>query len=275
MTENEQQAPEAPVGTVARTLRLLQELAQADDRVTVAGLAARIGLPSSTVHRLLQLLRTEGFVEADGSSRSYRPGPELLRVAALLAGKQDIGTISRPILERLVEACGETILLGVYLPSSRKMTFVEEVESPHALRFEIPCHVPLPVVWGCSGRVLLAHLPEEEARAALAEAEPSPVTGETIGDEEAFLERLREIRERGHDFTTGEKLASSIGIAAPVFGRDHNVVASLTVTLPTIRFSESDRPVLTKLVVDGAAELSNVFGYGARSEDVLAASRPD
>lgn len=256
-----EQSKKAPAGTVARTVRMLQALVQAEDHVTVAGLSTQLGLPSSTVHRLLQLLREEGFVATNGGSRQYQAGPELLRIAALLASKQSLATVSRPILERLVAACGETFLLGTYLYSSHKMTFVEEVKSPHALRFEIPCNVPLPVVWGCSGRVLLANLPEEEVRAALSETEPSPVTGATIDDHEAFMGLLRQIRNQGYDITHGEKLANSVGIAAPVFGSDHAVAASLTVTLPTVRFRPADQPRLTELVIAGAAELSNVIGH--------------
>ncbi len=252
---------QAPVGTVARTLRLLQELAQADDVVTVAGLGSRMGLPSSTVHRLLQLLRAEGFVEPDTSSRGYRAGAELHRVAALIAGKQSIVTIGRPVMERLGEACGETVLLGVYLPYARKMSYVEEVESPHALRFEIPGNVQLPAVWGSSGRVMLAYLPEEEVRAVLAMREPCPVSGETIDDDDAFLDKLRRIRARGHDLSRGEQLADSVGIAAPVFQSDGKALASLTVTLPSSRFRSADQRRLTELVVGSAKELSNILGH--------------
>jgi len=243
---------------------MLQALAEADDGVTVAGLASQMGLPSSTVHRLLQLLRTDGFVEIEATSHSYRAGPELLRVAALLAGKQSIATIARPVMERIVATCGETCLLGVYLPYARKMAFAEQVKSPHALRFEIPCNVQLPVVWGSSGRVMLAYLPDDEVRAVLAEAEPSPVTGETI-DEAVYFERLRQIRSRGSDFTRGEKLADSIGIAAPVFQGDRGAIASLTVTVPIVRFRNADTRRLTELVVNGAAELSKTLGHAPTS----------
>lgn len=245
---------------------MLQALAQAEDHVTVAGLSSSLGLPSSTVHRLLQLLREEGFVATDGASRQYSAGPELLRVAALLASRQSLAIVARPILERLVTASGETILLGTYLYSSRKMTFVASADSPHSLRFDIPCNVVLPVAWGCSGRVLLANLPEEEARAAVAEAEPSPVTGATIDDIDGFMELLRQIRERGYDVTHGEKLPNSIGVAAPVFGSDRTVAASLTVTLPTVRFRPTDEPRLKDLVIAGAAELSNVIGHAGAPE---------
>jgi IclR family transcriptional regulator, acetate operon repressor len=110
-------------------------------------------------------------------------------------------------MERTAGSCQETCLLGIYLPYVRKMMFAEQVESSHALRFEMALNVQLPVVWGSSGRVMLAYQPEDDIRATLAEAEPSPVTGETISDHDAYVETLRQIRSRGYDLTRGEKLA--------------------------------------------------------------------
>jgi DNA-binding IclR family transcriptional regulator len=254
-------APTAPVGTVARALRMLQELAEANDGVTVAKLGTQMGLPSSTVHRLLQLLRTEGFAESDSASRAYRAGPELHRIAALLVGRRTLATIARPVMERTAAACEETCLLGMYLPYARKMMFAEQVASTHALRFEIALNVQLPVMWGSSGRVMLAYLPEDEVRAILSEEEPSPVTGERIRDHDAYIDTLRQIRSRGYDLTRGEKLADSIGIAAPVFDDANAAVASLTVTLPTVRYRPVQRRELTTLVVEAAAELSAMLGH--------------
>ncbi len=111
---------------------------------------------------------------------------------------------------------------------------------------------------------MLAYLPDDEVRAVLAEAEPSPVTGETI-DEAVYFERLRQIRSRGSDFTRGEKLADSIGIAAPVFQGDRGAIASLTVTVPIVRFRNADTRRLTELVVNGAAELSKTLGHAPTS----------
>ena len=64
-------------GTVARVIDILRHLAEGPEDWALADLATALELPRSTTHRLLQLLQTQGIVEADPLSRRYRPGVEL------------------------------------------------------------------------------------------------------------------------------------------------------------------------------------------------------
>src|ERR1035441_10338250 len=73
---------EASTGTVSRALSLLSTLADAGGPVSVKEVADKMGLPPSTAHRLLQLMRVEGFVAALPGSRQYIVGNELYRVSA-------------------------------------------------------------------------------------------------------------------------------------------------------------------------------------------------
>lgn len=249
------------LGTVARAVRVIQCLAEADGPVSVGQLTERLELPSSTVHRLLQLLKGEGIVESDPVARTYRVGPELHRLAALIVGRSNAASLARPVMERVVAACRETCLLALYQPDTRQMMFVAQVQSPQPLRFEVECNVPLPPMWGSSGRVVLAHLPEDELREALAGAGPSPATGAPFGDAAAFARELRRVRNRGHDLTRGELLADSVGVAAPVFARGRGVIGSLTIAIPSVRFRPPQRAELVALVVDAAGELSRMLGH--------------
>ncbi|ADB52391.1 IclR family transcriptional regulator [Conexibacter woesei] len=260
-TRQTSDAPAAAQGTVARTVRLIQCIAQTDDAVSVGQLTAQMDLPSSTVHRLLQLLKRDGIVESDPVARTYRVGPELHRLAALIVARSSTASLALPIMERVVAACGETCLLAVYDPDTRKTMFVEQVQSHHPLRFEVAGNVPLPPTWGSSGRVILAELPDDELQAVLADPQPSPVGGQQLGDPAEFAKELRKVRARGHDLTRGELLADSVGIAAPVFQRGRGVIGSLTIAIPSVRYQPAQRASLIQLVGDAADELSRLLGH--------------
>lgn len=247
------------LGPVARALHLLRALAEADEPRSATELAAMVGLPTSTTHRLLQLLREHAMVELDQVGRRYRPGLEYYRLGALVVAKQPIAETARPFMQAIVEHADESCLLGLYLPQTHKMTFAEQVESSHALRFTIPMHVPIELVWGCSGRVILAHLPEDEVVAALQAAGPSPVLGTPPPKRKAFASDLAAIRERGWDFTRGEKIPESVGLAAPVFTA-RGVIGSLSLTIPAARFVEDRREGLGELLAEHAGRLSTALG---------------
>lgn len=71
-------ATSSPDGTQAihRAARILRAIAQAGgDGDTLAGITQRLGLPRSTVHRILGCLLDEGLVERGPQPRLYRMGP--------------------------------------------------------------------------------------------------------------------------------------------------------------------------------------------------------
>src|ERR1700730_9832348 len=52
-------------GTVVRVVDLLRSFAEGPAQWSLSEIAERVALPRSTTHRLLQLLRSQGFVDAD------------------------------------------------------------------------------------------------------------------------------------------------------------------------------------------------------------------
>lgn len=253
----------AQTGTVTRVVQILTRVAEADDDVSIAGLAANLGLPRPTVHRLLALLRDEGLIEADPVSRHYRAGPEFIRVASLVAQKWSLTTLARPFLEEIVADCQETCVLGVYLPAQRRMMFADYVSSPHALTYRIETMTPLSVAWGASGLSILAFRDAEEIEAVLADAEPSPVNGRALPSGRTMLRRLQEIRRQGYASSLGQKIPEARGVAAPVRDASGRAVASLCLTVPQFRFQHDSEVRFAHAVMSRAKELSKLLGYRA------------
>ena len=90
--------------------------------------------------------------------RRYRIGRDLFRVAALIQSKHDIRAIALPFLRQMVDACDETCVLSLYLPSEGKIFFAEKIDSSMMLRYQLPMNTPMSALWGASGRSILAFL---------------------------------------------------------------------------------------------------------------------
>lgn len=247
-------------GTVTRVVRLLQCLAEADD-LSLTELSHRLGLPASTVHRLLQLLAQHDLVERAPNSQHYRSGVEFFRLASLVVSKTDLVDIAEPILKSVVEACNEVCFLVRYLPAAKRIMFVRAVNSTHPLRYNIPLFEPSTMLWGATGRSVLAFLPSAERDAVLADAHVSPVTGRRLPPRKDFLRELQHIREAGYVCTRGQKMPGATGIGAPVFGGDGHVIGSICITVPQARFDPESEPVLANLVINAAARLSTALGF--------------
>jgi DNA-binding IclR family transcriptional regulator len=250
-------------GTVARAVAVLRALAETDGDATVAGLAARLGLPRPTVHRLLGLLREQGMVDAHESTRTYAVGQEFFRIAALVTKRQQLGALARPEMERIVDACGETCLLGVYLPAHRQMMFAEEAPSVHPLGYRVDMLTPISLVWGASGRAILAFRPEGDIDEILRVEGPSPVTGARLPSAATTHDELAQVRAQGYAYTQGQKIPGSRGVAAPILAADGWAVGSLCLTIPEMRFDDGSAPRLGELLMEHASIVSGLLGYEA------------
>ena len=251
---------QAPTGTVARAMQVLQAVAQAEDGVTVAGLAAALGLPRPTVHRQLGLLRDQGMVEFNAATHDYHAGPELVRLASIVVRQHGLKRLAAPIMRRIVDQCEETCLLGVYLPSRHMMTFAAQEASPHPLGYTVALDTDVSVVWGSSGRAILAFLPDDEVTAILAAEGPAPVTDRKPPSRATLKRELDEIRSRGYAYSEGDKIAYSRGISAPILGADGTAVGSLCLTIPAMRYDPSARERYARVLIAHAAELSRMLG---------------
>ena len=247
-------------GTVHRAMRLLAALAEAQEDVGVIDLASQLDLPSPTIHRLLNLLRECGMVDWNPKTRKYGTGAEFYRIAAQLLTSNSLMDVIRRELVKLTEITGETILVGMYQASSRSMSFEMRSEGVHALQYRINMHQPLSLVWGASGKAILAHLPDEVVAEVLeTERAQKSAEGAALPTLEELQVELERFRSMGYGASEGEKLAGARGIAAPVFG-PNGVMGSVCMTSPKERIPINRIAEFGNLVSDKAREISRLVG---------------
>jgi DNA-binding IclR family transcriptional regulator len=248
-------------GTVARVVQLLACLAEADGPVSIKFLCQNLKLPASTVHRLLGLLSEQGMVERSADRPSYAAGLELIRIASLLASKVSIVDVAKPFMRAVVRECDETCCLLQYLPERRKVMALHAEFPSHPLRYRIEVYQPHALLWGATGRAVLAFLPPNEIEAAIRDNETSPATGASLPPHKALLADLAEIKRRGYALTLGQKIPGAVGIGAPVFNSERRVIGSLCMTIPEIRFNRKAEARLSQMLIRQAGELSRTLGY--------------
>jgi DNA-binding IclR family transcriptional regulator len=248
-------------GTVLRVARLLRCLAEAGSETSVKSLSEQLQLPMSTVHRLLQLLTSEGFVQHEPSLRRYQVGVELVRISSLIASGRTLKDVARPFMQAVVDSCNEACLLVAHLPATHQVSVLEGINSSHPLRYEMQLYVAHSVLWGATGRSILAFLPEEEQEAALVHGGASPATGRPVPTMPQLRAELQVFRDRGYASSYGEKIVGAVGIGAPVFRADGRVIAALCLTIPQMRFEAVTEAHLARLLRRQAEALSRTLGF--------------
>jgi DNA-binding IclR family transcriptional regulator len=247
------------LGPISRSVKVLQYLSE-HGQATISDASAALSLAPSTIHRLLDLLGRESLVEHDRVKRTYRIGPELFRMAAKVFERYDVRALALPILREVVDACDETCVLGLYLPSAGKMSFVVKVDSSKVLRYQLPLNTQISVFWGATGRSILAFLPKDHIDRIYAEESAAPGSGEPIPARRRLDKELADIRERGIALSKGQKIPGAVGIGAPVFGASGAVIGSLSATIPASELKPAQEKGISSLVKKKAGELSRRLG---------------
>lgn len=248
----------APSGSGERLLHMIRLIASGPDDFTLGEFAERAELPLSSVHRLLKTLEKAGFVER-GSGLTYRHGRELRRIASLIVSRFDIVRFARPLLEELVERFHETAVLSVYSPPTHRTIIADVVLTPHPLRFAIEKGDNLALPWGALGHAILAYLPPSEIELVLRRENFGPITGRPRPSRPSLESEFTLVRENGFAVYEDDHL-DLVGIAAPVFNGEHEVLGSISVILPTSRHALLAQDDLTRAVRDAAQELSRQAG---------------
>lgn len=229
--------------TVSRVTGLLEAVAHRGE-TRMHELAEAIDAPKSSVFTLVKGLVSAGYLAEEGGA--YRLGPALGDL--LPAGPSELAEAARPSLEALREECGETAMLGTAVGNS--LLYVDSAESREPIRYSAPLRLRRPLYPPSSGKVLLAHRPDRDARLeALLPQEKQ---------QEARAE-LDEVRAEGLAFNRGETQPDVSAAARPVVV-DDRVVAALAVAGPSARIGHKLRYLADKLTAAAGATGQRLTG---------------
>ena len=102
-----------PVQSAAKALRLLDQLMEAHQPLTLAALSEQTGWPKSTIHGLLSTMRESGLIEQTPNGR-YWLGIRLFEYGCAVSNSWDIGAIARPHMQNICAELGESVFLSVF-----------------------------------------------------------------------------------------------------------------------------------------------------------------
>jgi IclR family transcriptional regulator, KDG regulon repressor len=248
--------PSWELTSVRNAARLLKEFSHTDRELGVSELARRLGLATSTVHRMLATLAAEKLVER--TAGGYRLGLAVFDLGASVAPRLDLHEAALPVMATLRASTGETVQLAVL--DGLESVYVDRLESPHTVRIFARVGTRLPAPTTSTGKVLLAALPPDELDTRLRTWTPRRITPYTIVDEPTLRTRLREIAARGWAENREESRIGVVSVGAPVRGGDHTVIAALSVAAPTDRAGPAPLRRIRAAVIEAAGVVGRRLG---------------
>lgn len=250
------------VQSVTRALHILAAMAEEGQPLALTDLAAKVGLKTTTVHRLLSTLIAHGFAEQDRSTARYYLGIKAFEIGNAALANMDIRTVARPFLKQLVEGLNETANLAIL--DRGEVVYIDQMESTNIVIVRMFARVGSRGPAHCtgSGKALLAGLADEELQPLLERMKLVRFTPQTLTDRRALLGELQRIRADGFALDRGERDEGVNCVAAPIYNAERRVVAAVSVSGPTARMGEEDMVSRVVPRVKEAAEgISARLGY--------------
>jgi DNA-binding IclR family transcriptional regulator len=240
---------------LARAVSLLLYLRERDEAVTVGELAGALKVPVNSVYRLVRTLEMGGMVD-----RSQRPYVSLgLRLMDLGMAKQrqvsrELAPVALPALETLTATTGETSLL--VMPTGARAICILTVESSRTIRLSYQPGRVFPLYAGASGKVMLPWLSAQLMETAIAQGDGEVLASGRRLTAAGLRTEARSIRGAGYCVTHGDLDTGASAVAAPVFARNGQIFAAVSVAGHETGFTADRLPGLIENVLAAAAATS-------------------
>jgi DNA-binding IclR family transcriptional regulator len=256
MSERTRGETNTALKVVDKAVRVLQLFDVTRPEWAVSEIAAELGMPISTAHRITQALESHAFLMRAGSR--YRLGMAAIDLARSAAPEVRLPAELRPAMQTLFRTTAETTLLTVFEPERHGALCIDRIEAAHSLRLAITVGRFVPANGGASAKALVAFLSNEEIEYILS-LPLSPVGPRSITDPDALRRELGTIRKRRLAFSYEETNVGTWGLSAPILSSSGELVAAIGIAAPTARYSVATRRALARVVKAAAQEASSLL----------------
>lgn len=218
------------MGGLAKGLRVIETFNADRPRQTIAEVATHSDLDRATARRCLLTLAKAGYADHDG--KYFTLTPRVLRLGTACLAAMPLPQLVQPLLDRLSAELGESCSVSILDDS--EVVYVARAAQRKVISIALMPGSRLPAYCTSMGRVLLAALPETEARARLGTGPLPARTPHTLTDPDAILAELAIIRAQGFATIDQEVERGLRSLAVPLHDAHGRVIGALNLGLPAL-----------------------------------------
>ncbi|MEU0465885.1 IclR family transcriptional regulator [Amycolatopsis sp. NPDC006131] len=211
------------IQSVDRAVRVLGVL-QAERRLSLSEIAARLALAPSTVHGIIKTLQAHGLVLQDRDSARYRLGPAVLKLGNVYLDTLELRSRALTWAAELARTTGCAVRTGVLLPG--EVMIVHHEPRPDGSRQMPEVGIVIPAHASALGKAMLAWSP------GLAPEPLRSMTRDTITDPAELAAHLEQVRGEALATEVEEAVIGECCVAAPIFDAGQDIAGAIGVVVP-------------------------------------------
>ncbi len=229
--------PKTNEGTASldKALDVLDAVGSAAAGLSQAELGQRLGLPRTTLYRLLGTLVARGLLRRDPLRRVYCLGSRCFEYARATYAMPDLVAAASAELRGLRDMTGETAYLAAL--DGLEVISLDRCDGAHAQRSHSAVGQRKPLHCTSQGKAILAVLPAERRDALVRDMTLTAVTPRSITDRRRLLAELRLTVQRGWSIDDEEMVVGVRCCGAPILDAQGDVRGAVSVAGPAFRLT--------------------------------------
>lgn len=245
-------------GVMARTLAILERLADNVRGVPIAVLADELGIPRSAAHRLLAELTTLGYVRQSRERGDYVLTTRLVSLGLNYLKHSGVVDLCQPVLDRLAESSSELVRLGVV--DVDHLTWVALSQGARSgLRYDPDMGMDAQLSCTATGVAWLSTLDEDDAIALLSRqgiGKPDQFGPNAPTSIAAVMKAVRLAGKQGFAIASESYVRGLTAVAAPIVRGDDGAVGVIAISGPSVRLTEKKMRGLVPDLLAAAADIA-------------------
>ncbi|GAA3610110.1 IclR family transcriptional regulator [Flavivirga amylovorans] len=238
--------------SVIKAFKLLEVYLDNKQEWGVRELAKKTGYNKTTTYRLLSTLESLDIVQKNDDDK-YILGLKLFELGNLVSVHKSLRTFSRIPLENIAKDIKETVHFGIL--RNNQVLYLNKAESEQGLKVSTQIGSYQKAYCTALGKVLLAFSSANLISDYLKHVKLEAFTTNTIITSKNLLVELEQIKTKGYALDMEELELGLICIAIPVFNKNKEVVAGISVSGPSSRFKSENIASYLSIIKKGAMEI--------------------
>jgi IclR family transcriptional regulator, pca regulon regulatory protein len=243
------------MGGFGKGLSVIEAYSGGRSSLTIAEVAKLTGLDRASARRCLLTLVNRGYATTDG--RYFELTPRVLRLGYTYLSAS-LPRLIQPTLDQLSESLRESCSASVL--DGTEIVYIARAARHRLVGVGLHAGSRLPAYCTAMGRVLLADLPPDDARAILLQSDRQQLTERTLVDVGHLVGELARVRADGYSIVDQEIEIGSASIAVPVrniLGR--TVGAMLVAVHATSNTGQRLRTEILSALLEAQKELAAIL----------------
>jgi IclR family transcriptional regulator, acetate operon repressor len=237
-----------------KALDVLDAVAREPHGVSQASLSRSLGLPRTTLYRLLAKLVERGMLRHDPKRRVFALGFKCFELARQAYAKPDLVLAASPELRMLRDLTGETTYLAIL--DEHEALSIERYDGVHGKRSQAALGQRKPLHCTSQGKAMLAALPATKRDALLKTLDLKPITAASITDRRKLMTELKLTSTRGWSIDDEEIVPGVRCVGAAVVDAQGEVRGAISVAGPAFRMTRVRIEALGQEVAEAARRIA-------------------